>query len=316
MASRKSCRSRAQDLIYDGWELFDSDLAEAGKCFRDAISLDPELADAYNGLAEVAVAKGHLAVAERHYLTAYEKAKASLGTEDKNAFAWWGELETRPYMRSRKGLALLYLEMERFDQAAALLKDLLRRNRNDNQGARYLVAPACLLKGDLAGALGEYDWYKSHYPGDIPDPHYLLTCGLALFLGGRMEEAATVLRSALYANPYLIPLVLAKKAKKLPIWHSNNLMSLDYAREYFPEYGRVWTGQEAAIRFVAFIWKDEEIERDFREWVSLETDLKGLEVSAVRTALVDRICRLEMKKLSPGFFLRMEEFLFRPIRTS
>lgn len=316
MPLRKGDLSRAQDMVYDGWELFDSDLAEAKKCFKKAVSLDPELADAYNGLAEVAVARGDLASAEHHYLTAYEKAKASLGTEDKSAFAWWGELETRPYMRSRKGLALLYLEVERFDQAIALFKDLLERNPNDNQGVRYLIAPACLLNGDLAGALSEYDWYKRHYRGDIPDPHFLMTCGLAMFLGGRREEAAIVFRSTLYANPYLIPLVLTEKAKKLPIWHSNNLMALEYAREYFPCFGRIWAGREAAIRFVAFIWKDKEVESDFREWLTLNTEFKGLPVSEARTALLDRIRLIETKKLSPGFFLRMKEFLFRPTRPS
>ena len=62
-----------------------------------------------------------------------------------------------------------------------------------------------------------------------------------------MEEAAIVLRSTLYANPYLVPLVLTKKAKRLPIWHSNNFMSIDYAREYFPYYGRPWSAVFAAL---------------------------------------------------------------------
>lgn len=154
--------SSAQEVVYDGWELMASDVREAKKCFDKAIALDPEIADAYNGLAEVAVAKGDLVTAEGYYLTAYEKAKASLGSENKKAFAWWGELETRPYMRSRHGLGLVYLEVERYDHAVALFKDLLRRNPNDNQAVRYLVAPAYLLNDDVPGALKEFDWYKRH----------------------------------------------------------------------------------------------------------------------------------------------------------
>ena len=137
--------SRAQDLVYDGWEVLAQDSREAKKYFERAIEIDPELADAYNGLAEVAISKGNFSAAEEYYRKAYEKAKARLGTEDKKAFAWWGELETRPYMRARQGLGLLYLEAERFDEAIGEFKELLCRNTNDNQGVRYLFAPTYLL---------------------------------------------------------------------------------------------------------------------------------------------------------------------------
>jgi tetratricopeptide (TPR) repeat protein len=206
-----------------------SDVREAKRRFSRAIALDPNIADAYNGLAEVAVARGDLVTAEKHYLTAYEKAKASLGTEDKKALAWWGELETRPYMRSRHGLGLLYVEVGRYDEAIALFKDLLQRNPNDNQGVRYLVAPTHLLNDDLPGALEAFAWFERHYAEDIPDPHFLLNGGLASFMAGRYEDAATLFRSTLFANPYLLPLILGRNPKILPIWHSNNLMDLDYA---------------------------------------------------------------------------------------
>ena len=85
--------SRAQDLVYDGWEIMAHDPSEAKKCFERAIKLDPDLADAYNGLAELVIAKGNFSAAEEYYRKAYEKAKASLGTEDKKSFAWWGELD-------------------------------------------------------------------------------------------------------------------------------------------------------------------------------------------------------------------------------
>lgn len=306
----------AQEIVYEAWELLASDVREAKKCFSKAIALDPDIADAYNGLAEVAFAKGDFVAAEKNYLTAYEKAKAFLATEDKKAFAWWGELETRPYMRSRHGLGLLYLEVGRYDQAIALFKDLLYRNPNDNQGVRYLIAPAHLMNDDLAGALREYDWYKRYYREDIPDPHFSLNWGLSLFLAGRYEEAARIFRSTIFANPYLIPLVLKTKPKVLPIWHSNNLMHLDYARDYFSLYGRLWSGRDEASRFVEFVWKDMEIGDDFRQWVDLWTELNALDVSDARSSLIDEVYRIEAKKPSPAFFRRMKEFLAMPLRPS
>ncbi len=304
----------AQELVYDGWEILDADLREAKKCFSRAITLDPDIADAYNGLAEVAMAKGDLVRAEKHYVTAYEKAKAALGTEDRKAFAWWGELDTRPYMRSRHGLGLLYLEVGRHDEAIALFEDLLRRNPNDNQGARYLVAPAYLMKGDLKGALKAFAWFDRHYAEDIPDPHFLMNWGLASFMAGHFEDAAMQLRKSLFANPYLVPLVLGRRPRKLGIWHSDNLMELDYAREYFPWYGELWSGQGTARSFAEFIWEDAEIQADFRRWIDLWTKLKGLEPSRTRTALVREADRIESKAPSLAFFSRLKIFVDQLMR--
>ena len=301
--------AHARELVYDGWELLDSDIREAKKCFRQALALDPDIADAYNGLAEIAKALGDQMAAERHYLTAYEKAKAALGTEDAKAFAWWGELETRPYMRSRHGLGLLYLEAGRYEQAIALFEDLLRKNPNDNQGIRYLIAPAHLLNDDLPRTLKAFAWFESHYPGDIPDPHFLLNWGFASFMAGNFEDAAKRFRAGLFANPYLIPLVIGRKPKKLAIWHSNNLMELDYAREYYPWYGELWSGRGAARRFVEFIWKDAEIKADLRRWIELWTELKSLEPSKKRSMLVGEAHRIETKALTPAFFRRLSAFV-------
>jgi tetratricopeptide (TPR) repeat protein len=301
--------SRAQDLVYNGWELMAQDPREAKTCFDKAIKLDPELADAYNGLAEVAVYRGNAKAAEEHYRKAYEKAKAGLGSEEKKAFAWWGELETRPYMRARHGLGVLCLQTKRYDEAIGEFKALLKLNPNDNQGVRYLVAPAFLLKNDLQCALEEFDWYKRLYSKDIPEPHYLLNWGLALFMGSRYEESAAKFRSTIFKNPYLIPLVLYEKPAELPIRHSNNLMQLDYAYEYFDWYGKLWIGKEEAVRFLRFIWQDQEIREDYEQWVKLWTKLKGLHDVDKRIPLIDLSYKIERKKLSAKFLGRLRKFI-------
>lgn len=301
--------SRAQDLVYDGWEAMADDPREAKKCFEGAIKLDPDLADAYNGLAEVAIARGKFSAAEEYYRKAYEKAKASLGTEDEKAFAWWGELETRPYMRSRQGLGVLFLETGRHDEAIREFKELLRLNPNDNQGVRYLVAPTYLLINDLGGALGEFDWYKRHYSRDIPDPHFLFSWALALFMAGRYEESAGKFRSTIFENPYLIPLILEEEPEVLPIWHSNNLMQLDYAYEYFRWYGKLWIGKVDAVCFLRFIWEDQEIQRDYEQWVELWTKLKRLKKVDKRIPVIDLANEIEKKKPSAKFLKRLRDFL-------
>ena len=145
--------TKAQDLTYDGWEAMGMDLQEAKKLFKEALKLNPNLADAYNGLAAIAEEKGNLRSSELYYRKAYEKAKLALATEAVKAFSWWSELDTRPYMRARHGLGLVLLAIGRFDEAVSEFKELLKRNPNDNQGIRYLVAPAYLMGGKIEESL-------------------------------------------------------------------------------------------------------------------------------------------------------------------
>ena len=297
----------AQDLVYDGWDLYSRDPRGAKECFEEALELDPDLADAYNGLAGLAVDKARFEEAESLYRTAYEKAKAAVGTEDPKAFAWWGELETRPYMRARHGLGLLLMKLGRYREAVVEFKDLLGRNPNDNQGIRYLVAPARLLDGDIDGALDEFEWYRRQYPDDCPDPHYLLDWGLALFLAGRFEEAAGRFRVLVFENPYLIPFALGKKPKTLPIWHSNNLMCRDYAKEYFDWHKSLWADRPEARRFLQFIWDDPDIKCDYWVWVDLWERASDLRPGRKRSAALEKIDRIEGSGLSPQFLARLKE---------
>jgi tetratricopeptide (TPR) repeat protein len=196
-----------------------------------------------------------------------------------------------------------------FSQAIALFEDLLARNPNDNQGVRYLVAPTYLLKDDLPGALKAFDWFERHYAEDIPDPHFLLNWGLASYMAGRFEDAAMRFRSVFFANPYLLPLVLGRKPKVLPIWHSDNLMRIDYAREYFDWFGGLWSDRDDARGFVGFVWDDVEIRAGFRQWKKLWTEIDGLEVSDLRSSLIDKAREIETSELSRTFFLRLKSFL-------
>jgi len=64
--------SRAQDLVYDGWEMMEEDPRKAKKCFEEAIKLDPDQADAYNGLAGIDLDKGSSAIRPSVYRRLYD----------------------------------------------------------------------------------------------------------------------------------------------------------------------------------------------------------------------------------------------------
>lgn len=165
------------------------------------------------------------------------------------------------------------------------------------------------MKHDLPRALEAFAWFERHYAEDIPEPHFLLNWGLASFMAGRLEDAAMFFRSTLFANPYLLPFVLGRKPKVLPIWHSNNLMRIDYARDYFNWYGELWSDRDDARCYVGFFWDDAEIRTTFRRWKELWTEINGLEVSDLRSSLIDEARLIEARELSWAFFRRMKAFL-------
>jgi len=303
----------AQAIVYDGWELLDSDPKEAAKYFKKALQLDPDLPDAYNGLGDVALTRGRFKEAEQLYKTAYEKAWLRLGTEDPPALACWLNLSTRPYMRARQGLGLLYQMLGRYDEAIKEFKELLLRNPNGNQGVRYLIAPAYLLKVDIEGAIRQFECYQKNYGEDQPLPDFSLNWALALVPAGRYEEMAAKIRSTIffnpYLNPYLIPLVLGQEPEVLPIWHWINTMGLDYAEEYLDWYEELWFENEEALSFLSFVREDPAIRRDYKDWILYGAALKEMKEPGHRRRIIELQGKIERKKLSKSFLLKLEKFL-------
>jgi tetratricopeptide (TPR) repeat protein len=62
---------------------------------------------------------------------------------------FWGFHETRPYMRARAGLAATLAQLGDADGAIGHYREMLKLNRNDNQGIRYLLAAALMKQGDF-----------------------------------------------------------------------------------------------------------------------------------------------------------------------
>lgn len=276
---------QAQDLVYDGWEALDEllgsgDPKKAERCFRAALRLDPTLADAHNGLGNVAGAREDFSTAEAHYRKAYRLARDALGSESRQAFHWWLELETRPYMRAREGLGWVYWQTGRYREAIAEYEALLKLNKNDNQGARYLIGPLYQLAGDLEGALRAYERFARHYPRDMGDPHQTFCWGLALSEAGRRQEAASRWRQAFFQNIYIAPMLLGDRLPEEAIWYGSNLEWPDYAEDYLDLYETLWTRVVGALDSLRRLWNDPEVRADVKRWLALGGQLEELAESA------------------------------------
>jgi tetratricopeptide (TPR) repeat protein len=95
----KRNKKKAEELEDLGWDALGSpelnlggDTSAAEEYFRRALSYNPDLADAFNGLGTVFYRYQRFAEAEAMYRTALEKARADLGSDKPRAYTWWGDL--------------------------------------------------------------------------------------------------------------------------------------------------------------------------------------------------------------------------------
>ncbi|MEM6644913.1 MAG: tetratricopeptide repeat protein [Bacteroidota bacterium] len=270
----------AQELVYDGWEALRINLDRAEQCFTRALGIDPFLADAYNGLAKVAEADDDLVRAEALYRKAYGIARETLGTESPKAYYWWGELETRPYMRARQGIGWICWQQGRYDEALEQYNALLHLNPNDNQGVRYLIPPLTQLTGDLDAALDAYDRYHTAYPDDRGDPHLTFSYGLALFEADRTEDALRQWYRAFFDNIYLAPLLTRQSVPQVALWHSTSDGWRDHAELYLELFGDLWKNAPDARRTVKLLWRDPAVKVEVSMWMKLGQELHALSESA------------------------------------
>ena len=136
---------KAQDIMYDAWEV--SDPKRRIALARRALETSPDCADAYVLLAEETASS--LPEASHLYRQGVEAGERVLGREafEEDVGHFWGILETRPYMRARAGLAECLWAAGKHEESIEHYKEMLRLNPNDNQGIRDLLMPRLIERG-------------------------------------------------------------------------------------------------------------------------------------------------------------------------
>jgi tetratricopeptide (TPR) repeat protein len=234
---------KAQDIMYDAWGAAGKDRIDLA---HKALAVSNDCADAYVLLAEEAASNEAEAL---QFLEEGVKAgEHALGERifREEAGSFWGILETRPYMRARFGLAVLFHNQGERTRAIGHLKDLLRLNPNDNQGARHELAICLLEDGDheaLEKLLGEYR--------DECSAVWLYSRALLKFRQeGRSSAADTCLKEAFEQNPFVPQYLLGKK--RLPA-HAPEYMGVGDRNEavvYILESHRVWRDTSGALEWM------------------------------------------------------------------
>lgn len=267
----------AEEHIFSGWDaLTQNNLEEAEAHFQSALNDDPWRIDAYNGRAAVAEDRGDLEAAEALYQEGYERAREMLASESPDAYWWWSELGTRPYMRARAGLASIYWTRKQYRDAINEYEALLHLNPNDNQGVRYVIGPLYQLAGDLEGALEHYRMYAEEYPDDWGDPHHTFSWGLALQQSDRSRSALKKWYEGFFQNIYIAPLLIDAPLPPENIRHFSNLEYPSYARPYLDTFQSLWEEVADAKRLLKRLWTDPDVEDARRRWVDLGQQMQVL----------------------------------------
>jgi len=185
---------KAQELIF---QAVSAPERRARKLIKDALKLDPNCVDAYVLLGEMA---DNLPDAIAQFRKAVAAGESSLGPSvfEEGRGAFWGLVETRPYMRAMQNLATSLWNYGEADEAVRLYQAMLALNPGDNQGVRYQLLDALLLlrrHEEAAELLERFDDGMAHWAYNQ---------ALLLFrTEGRSENAIEALETALAINEFV-----------------------------------------------------------------------------------------------------------------
>jgi tetratricopeptide (TPR) repeat protein len=194
-AAPESPAEQAQDLAYRAME--EPSSAKARKLAEKALKLDPDCIDAMMIHAQTRRLSSEKYIAEVR--AAVKAGERGLGEERfrKDRGHFWGFVETRPYMRARRELAMALIAEDKLREAAAEFEGILELNPNDNQGVRDYLLGVYLALSDVDGAARLFRQYAE-------DGSAVFAWGqvFLLMLSGRRAEARKALEAAFRNNPW------------------------------------------------------------------------------------------------------------------
>lgn len=234
----------ADDLYCDALDAATE--AQCSKMMRKVLKLDPGHTDAL-----LYVLHGHKLPIEQEIevlrkIILLEEKRLGKKAFKELAGAFWGFMETRPYMRARAQLAACLHYAGRIKEAIAEWEAMLKLNPNDNQGVRYDLLTCYLALNKLEGAKR----LLKKYPESEFNTVFAWGSVLDCFLRGNLEKATTGMDMARKQNPYTEAFItgVRRSPKLLPNSYSPGTLS---EAECFAEGLRLaWQKHPEAMRWL------------------------------------------------------------------
>lgn len=238
--------AEAQDLMYQAWDA--SSKKERVRLAKQALEISPDCADAYVLLAEEQ--SNSLSQAIDYYRQGMAAGERSLGKDffNEEAGHFWGMLESRPYMRTRFGLASSLAVQGQKEEAVSHYWELLRLNQNDNQGVRYSLTSTLLELGKME----DLEKLFGMYPEDCA-AQWLFARALFEFCrsGAGSAAANRALFEAQEQNPHVEKYLLGRKALPRQLPEYMGMGDEDEAIHCAAELGSVWRAKPGALEWLA-----------------------------------------------------------------
>ncbi|HUY32369.1 MAG TPA: hypothetical protein VMV69_06280 [Pirellulales bacterium] len=235
---------RAQELFYRAFKA--AHPSEKSSLARKALDISPDCADACVLLAEQTTSVEEALAFYEQGVAAGERALGEKFFQE-NAGSFWGILETRPYMRARKGMADCLAATGHREAASEHYRELIRLNPNDNQGVRHALAKSLL---DL-GRDDELETVLERYPDDCMAAGSYSRALVAFRLYGDVKTARERLRSAHGHNRH-VPGKLLGHERGAPDEFQNMvaLGSPDEAAVYAATFRGAWRETPGALAWL------------------------------------------------------------------
>lgn len=231
---------QAQALIDQAWEARTQ--RQAAALARRALEIFPDCADAYNVLAgaEARSAEDALVLYEH----GVDAGRRTLGNAffDEHRGHFWGMIETRPYMRARRGLADCLWALGRKRESLTHCEALLELNPDDDQGIRHGLLSRYLALGNDMGAARLF----RDYPHDA-SAAFLWSRVLLDLRRGDQVAATEHLVLAMHGNPHVAGFFAGKRKPpaRLPAHYSPG--DRNEAALYIANFAEAWLASADAM---------------------------------------------------------------------
>jgi len=194
-------------------------------------------------------------------------------------------------------------QIEKLKKRIADIKRILAAEKrkfgayDDSRGLRYLPTGYFVQLGDYKGGLRYLKWFYTSFPDDGGFPEFLFETAILLFKTGQLKEAAVAAFQTFCSNPYLLDRFLGRPVVQLDIWHSSNVMQI--------EYTQVLTHSRAQPDLVDFgdwlrqLITTEDFTRRSNRYIEIYRQLKTESDKGSRRRLVQEAFQLERDGLYP-----------------
>jgi len=159
---------------------------------------------------------------------------------------YWQAPETRVYMQARVAHAQALWELDRKDEAIAVLRGTLARNPADHQGVRYMAMRALLDRGDYGGALEIVSQYEQE--GSTPILYNKLLCIFMVEGDGLLARSAFV--AAKRWNPHVLDYLLGLRQLPQRLPQAVEPQGDAEAVRYAAVFGEAWSEAPGATTYL------------------------------------------------------------------